>query len=228
MKIFILALSVLMSSFTFAATYIVNNGGGATGTGIADSLFRAFRGNTSVGDSLGGTNGGTSGGPGIVAFGVFDSAFNFSNATSTTLVSSFTNLSPGTTTAFSSAGPAGTRGLFSLSLPNVAITGNSTFVDKNMYLLVGNGSTFATSTEFLVLMNTRTFLASDDSIPTDTTISFTTSNSTLKFGGNASDIRTTGADSNVTAGYITAAPIPETSTSLLAVLGVFGLLRRRR
>ena len=224
-----LILSLALASVSFGAVYTINGGTGATATGIADSQLRAFRGGTSPGDALGGTNGGFSGGPGVVALGLFSSTFDFNTVTSASqLVSAFTNLSGSTTGAFSLTGAPGNRGVFSLALPNVNINNNTTFVNQNMYLFVGNGTTYANSTEFLVLMNSRLFQAVDDNAPTGVTVNFTSANSTLKFGTSVNDIRTTGSDSSVTPGFATAAPVPETSTSLLGAIGALALLRRRR
>jgi hypothetical protein len=211
-----------------AATYAFNNGSSSTANGIVDTNGLAFRSGTNAGDSItaAGTWGNwTSAGPGILAVGIF-STDAVSSFNKTQLISSFTNQF-GPTFTFG-AGPGGQRSTFGPSAQTVTITG-SPFAGSFMYLFAGNGTTFENSTQFLVLKHsTAKFLASDDLNPNTITYQFLTSNSTLLFGSSVVDVPTTNTDASTTAGWAMVAPIPETSTSLLAVLGVFGLLRRRR
>ena len=227
-KTLIFALNLVIAASSFGAVYTINGGTGSTATGITDSSSRAFRGASNVGDALGGTNGGLSGGPGVIAVGLFSSTFDFVNSTASQIRDGFTNLSTGSTSSFAAAGGPSARGQYSFGLPNVNVRNNSTFQDQPMYLLVGNGSSFLNSTEFLILRNSRNFLAVDDDVATGVTVSFTSGTSTLMFGTAASDVRTTGADTSITAGFRTAVPVPEASTSLLGAIGALALLRRRR
>jgi len=224
-KSLIWASLLALCSSSFAATYTINNGSTTTASGIGTSDGSIFRNSTTVGSALGGTNGGISAGPGVIGLGIF-STESLSGLTASQLVASFTQF--GSLGTFSAGGPTGARGVFSIGMPNVTIGGNATFENKNMFLFVGNGTTFANSTEFLVLKNTKTFVAGDDAVPTGVTVSFTTSNSTLLFGANAANIFTTSTDTSITPGWTTVAPVPEPSVALLGVLGLFGLIRRRR
>lgn len=221
----LLALIFLLEDVS-AALYTFNNGTADNAHGITDASGRAFRGETTEGQVFTGTstNGNwTSAGPGALAVGFF-STDNLSAMTSTQLLGAFTNLTSGAV-AFS-AGPGGVRSTFTLTPPDTIITG-SIYQNQSIYLFAGNGTTLENSTQFLILKHNRTFLASDDTPPLDI-ISFTPSNTTLLFGTNVSDVRTTNTDSSVTAGWAMAAPIPEPSTSLLGLIGAVVLLRRRR
>jgi hypothetical protein len=221
-----LAFSCLTLSVN-AASYIINNGSGATASGIVDSSGRAFRSATTVGDSFTGASGGTSAGPGVVAVGFFDSSTNFSTlTTASAFVSAFSNFGNITNT-FAAAGATGNRGVFSIALNNITVT-STTFAGKNMFLFAGNGTTLSNSTEFLVFRSTNTFNAADDSVPTATTYTFRPGLGTTLWGNTLTDVKTASTDGSVTAGWQMAAPVPETSTSLLGAIGALALLRRRR
>lgn len=210
-----------------AASYIVNNGSGATASGIVDSQGRAFRASTTVGDAFTGASGGTSAGPGIIAVGIFAESTNFSSLSSTNdFVSAFTNFG-NITNAFAAAGATGNRGVFSIALNNITVTGTP-FAGKNMFLFAGNGTTLANSTEFLVFRSNNTFNAADDATPTATTLTFRPALGTTLWGTTLTDVKTASTDGSVTAGWQMAAPVPETSTSLLGAIGALALLRRRR
>lgn len=224
-KSLIWASLLALTSSAFSATYTINNGSTTTANGIGTSDGSIFRNSTTPGTSLGGTNGGISAGPGVIGLGIF-STESLSGLTGTQLIAAFTQF--GNLGTFAAGGPTGARGTFSIGMPNVTVTGNTTFQNQNMFLFVGNGTTFANSTEFLVLKNTKTFAPGDDGIPTGVTVSFTAANSTLLFGANASNIFTTSTDASITPGWTTVAPVPEPSIALLGALGVFGLIRRRR
>jgi hypothetical protein len=208
-----------------AATYVFTSGTGVGAHGVTDASGRVFREGTTAGDTFTPTSGAwTSAGPGVVALGIF-STDSLSGLTQSQLVSAFTNqFSDG---SFGAA-LGGGRGFFGSDAVTTTITG-SPYAGKAMYLFAGNGSTFETSTQFLILKhNTSTFNIADDLEPSAITVTFTPTSSTLLFGTNVSDVRTTNTDSSVTAGWAMVAPIPETSTSLLGVLGGLLMLRRRR
>ena len=222
------AFVVISVANTFAASYIFNNGSSATANGVIDLSNNSFRSSTIAGASITGTGtygNWTSAGPGVIAVGVFNTDA-LASLQKSSLIAAFTNTFGSGTFG---AGPSGQRGTFSLSPAAVTIAG-SAYADKNMYFFAGNGSTFENSTEFLVLKSSTKWLATDDAIPTATTIQFLSSNSTVLFGTNVSDVRTTNTDSSITAGFKMAAPvaIPEPSAALLGAIGALGLLRRRR
>ena len=220
------AIFTLLAHVASAALYSFNNVSSLSVHGITDADGRAFRSGTTVGQELTatGTYGNwTSAGPGVVAFGFF-STDSLSGFTTTQLISAFTIFS---TTGTFGAGPSGQRGTFAVTTADIEVTG-SPFAGKNIYLFAGNGSTLATSTQFLVLKNSSQFLAADDDAPLAVTIQFLSSNSTLLLGTTASNVPTTNTDATVTPGWAMVAPIPETSTSLLGVLGGLVMLRRRR
>jgi hypothetical protein len=212
-----------------AATYAFNNGSSATANGITASNGNAFRSGTTVGQTLTATGtwgNWTSAGPGVIAVGRFNTD-SISSLTSSELIAAFTGQF-GTTYTFG-AGVTGQRGTFAPAAQTVAITGNTSLSGFNMYLFAGNGATFAESTQFLVLKhNTQQFLASDDSVPTAITVQFLRSNTTTLFGTDVANVPTTNSDASTTPGWAMAAPIPETSTSLLGAIGALALLRRRR
>jgi hypothetical protein len=221
-----LAITVITLSAN-AASYIINNGSGATASGIVDSEGRAFRSSTTVDQAFTGASGGTSAGPGIVSVGIFSESVNFSTfTTASDFVNAFTNFGNITNT-FAAAGATGNRGVYSVALNNITVASTS-FAGKNMYLFAGNGTTLANSTEFLVFRSNNTFNAADDSVPTATTYTFRPSLGTTLWGSELPDVKTASTDASTTAGWQMAAPVPETSTSLLGALGALALLRRRR
>lgn len=217
----------IMTFSANAASYIINNGSGATASGIVDSQGRAFRSGTTLDQAFTGASGGTSAGPGIVSVGIFSESVDFSTFTTTAdFVNAFTNFG-NVTNAFAAAGATGNRGVFSLSLTGVTVA-STPFAGKNMYLFAGNGTTLANSTEFLVFRSNNTFNAADDSVPTATTYTFRPALGTTLWGNQLTDVKTASTDGSVTAGWQMAPPVPETSTSLLGAIGALALLRRRR
>ena len=226
LKSAISALAVLMLGQAFAASYTFNNGSGANASGIMDTQGRTFRNGTAVGDAFTGANGGISAGAGVVAVGVF-STDDLSGVTSSAqLLSLFTNFGD-ITSPFASAGPSGARSVIALSSPQIAITGNASFANENMYLFVGNGTTLANSTEFLIVKSNLTFNPADDESSTAIDIAFRPETSTVLFGSVVGDVKTSNADATTTAGWQLAV-VPEPSAALLGLLGAVGLIRRRR
>ena len=213
-----------MSAFGATTIYTVTTGTTATSNGIANSAGLQFQ-NASVPATF------TSAGPGTVAIGYFsitDSAITAATSAST-LIDSFNNWNTSGTSTFNSPGPSQQRGVFSITAAarDLTVGTGTSFNLKNMYVFVGNGTSYANSTEFLVLKLSHTF-NSAESGPTAFSKTVSLATATLLFGSNDNDVRTTSADSSVTAGWNTAAPIPETSTSLLGAIGALALLRRRR
>lgn len=208
------------------AIYNVLNGSSATSNGIAPTgLLSDPTGTPVVGTFTGFFN---TTNPGVYTFGYFnitDTAITGA-ATLSTLVNAFVQFGTVTDTFNSGGAPTNQRGLFAHS-QTATVTGSS-FSGKNIYLLVGNGTTFGNSTEMLVLKNSALFTDAQDAVPTAQNITFSTSTSTLLFGVNLADVKTTGTDTSVTAGWGTAVPVPEASTSLLGAIGALALLRRRR
>lgn len=222
----LLIISAVSFGVSSAATYQFLNGSGATASGITDKDGLAFRSGTTVGQSFTGVDlnsNWTSAGPGVVAIGVF-STDTLSTLTQTQLISAFTNQFMVSTF---SAGPGGQRGTFSFNSNQTTIT-NSAFSNQFMYMFAGNGSTIANSTQFLVLKSNTKFQATDDAIPTVIPVSFLPSNTTLLFGTTVANVPTTNTDSSTNPGWAMAAPVPETSTTLLGALGALAMLRRRR
>jgi hypothetical protein len=213
----------LSSTVSSAATtiYTMTTGTTATSSGIANAAGLQFQ-NSSVPAF-------TSAGPGSVAFGYFnisDAALTAATSAST-LTSAFVNwnTSVQSTSTFNAPGPTQQRGVFSITAAARDIT-TAGFDAKNMYVFAGNGTTFANSDQFLILKTSFTFSAADSG-PTPFSKTITTGNSSVLFGTQVLDVRTTATDSSATAGWNTAA-VPEASTALLGAIGALGLLRRRR
>jgi MYXO-CTERM domain-containing protein len=227
MKTNILSLFCAVATCTSlsAATYVYNNGSSSSANGITDSLGKAFRSGTTVGQAMtaSGTYGNwTSAGPGVLNVGFFTTD-NLSVLSKTALVAAFTPFGAAGTFG---AGPSGQRGTFSLSPAAVTIT-DSVFSGKNMYFFAGNGSSFDNSTDFLVLKSSTLWANANDAVPTATTIGFAPGNTTLLLGTSVANVPTTNTDSTTTAGWQMVV-VPEPSAALLGALGALGLLRRRR
>lgn len=225
-KLIIMVVASIAMGHSYGAVYNVTNGSTATSNGIASS-------GGLVSDPSGAAKSGTFTGyfnptnPGVYGFGYFSiTDTQITQALSlNTITGAFTLF--GITDTFNTGGaPTNQRGLFAHS-QSATVTGTG-YSGKNIYLLVGNGTSFATSTELLVLKNSSTFTDAQDAVPTAQNINFNTTTSTLLFGVNLADVKTTGADTSVTPGWGTAIAVPEPSAALLGALGALGLLRRRR
>ena len=224
-KLSVLAIFALNFSSGFGAVYNVTTGTVASSNGIAPSGLVSNIGATAVSGTFNGYQSPAS--TGIVAFGIFSSLSDsqITNAVSLdSLVSSFIQF--GASGGFNAAGAFGSKGVFTRNTSATVL--GSSFSNKNIYALAGNGSTFANSTELLVLKSASLFTDAQDDIPTAQTVTLTTGTATLLFGVNLADVRTTTADASVTPGWGTAKVIPEPSAALLGAVGVLGLLRRRR
>jgi len=227
MTLRILALSVIGLITSSGAVYNVTTGTLATSNGIAPTrgLFPDSSAAPLTGTFTGYQSPGTSG---IVAFGVFSSLTD-SQITGLGMNNFFTLSSAfvqfGASGAFNTAGPTGSKGVFSRNTSGTVA--GSAFSNKNIYAFVGNGTTFANSTELLVLKSASLFTDAQDAIPTAQVVTLSSGTTTLLFGRNLADVRTTTTDASVTAGWGTAGA-PEPSTALLSAIGALGLLRRRR
>lgn len=219
------------TSVSFGALYTVNNGTGNTASGFITSGGGTFRSASAppttnvpaaVGDAFS-TGGGIWAGPGVVAFGYFTTDV-LAGLTKTQLVSSFVQF--GNAGAFALNGTTGNRSVYS-SPQNVTVLG-STFDTKSIYVFAGNGTSFNDSTEFSVAKSAFTFNSSDDSATAPISLVVRPANSTVLFGTLAANVQTANTDASTTPGWTMAAPVPEPSVALLGVLGVLGLLRRRR
>ncbi|MBN8458707.1 MAG: hypothetical protein J0M04_12805 [Verrucomicrobia bacterium] len=217
------------ASLSFAASYTLNAGTGATASGIQTQDGWTFRsGTTNVPAAIGNTyatGGGIWGGAGTVAFGIFSTEDFSSFTTANNFIAAFTAYGP--TNAFAQNGTTGNRSIFSLAGTNITIAGTG-FAGKSMYLFAGNGSTFADSTQFLVVKSTFTFNASDDNVATPIVQTVRPSNSSVLYGSVVNNVQTANTDTSPTQGWQMAPLVPETSTALLGALGALGLLRRRR
>lgn len=227
MRLSLLAVVAVMTASASAASYFFNNGSGSTASGITDSLGGTFQNGTTPGAAFA-TGGGISAGPGVVGVGIF-STDNLVGLNAAALISDFTRISDGAS-PFASAGPVGSRGVFSCFASNVTISG-SVFENRDMYLFAGNGTTYANSTQFLVVKLATQFLGSDDDIVTVTTEIFRpsggTAATTLLVGTNVANIQTANTDASTTPGWAMVT-VPESSTALLGAFGALALLRRRR
>lgn len=238
-KIGILAVSAILASTGFGAVYNVTTGTLSTSNGIAPTGLSE---NNPSGTALAGTFSGYQAPTtaGIVAYGVFgtfagpgntglfsslsDSAI--SAASPATLVSAFQQF--GVAGTFNVAGPSASKGVFTRNT-STTVTG-SVFSGLNIYAFVGSGSTFANSAtngELLVLKSATLFTNAQDAIPTAQIVTLSTATTTLLYGVNLADVRTTGTDASVTLGWGTVG-VPEPSAALLGAIGALGLLRRRR
>ena len=226
----ILALSVVGLATSYCAVYNVTTGTLATSNGIASSggLVSNPSASPATGTFTGYQAPGTAG---IVAFGIFSSlsdaqitgAADFANGLSI-LSNAFVQF--GAAGTFNTAGPTGSKGVFSRNTSSLVV--GSPFSTKNIYAFVGNGTSFSNSTELLVLKSASTFTDGQDAIPTAQLVTLSYANTSLLFGRQLADVKTTTTDSSVTLGWGTAVAVPEPSAALLGALGALGLLRRRR
>jgi len=227
MKIKLVSLFALLSTFSsFGALYSVSNsvGNGSVGITSADGLPGA----ATVTRGFQTTEA-------RIAFGVFNisDALIQASTDATDLYSSFVQF--GTNERSFTATTGGANGVATpTSDSNIAVTGNATFINKNIYLFVSNVSSLASitdSSEVLVLRLNRTFLAADDAFLGTQALTYDNTSATLLVGGYDNfQFKTRTADTSTGAGWNTVAlvPIPETSTSLLGAIGALALLRRRR
>lgn len=227
-KLGILGVSLVCMTSGFGAVYNVTTGTATTSNGIAPTGLVSNIGAAAASGTFAGYQ--SPGLAGVVAYGIF-SSLSDSAITDVgnlgTLVSNFVQF--GASGTFNAAGAFGSMGVFTRNTSGVVL--GSAFSGKNIYAFAGNGSTFANSTELLVLKSVSLFTDAQDDIPTAQTVTLAAGpNTTLLFGVNLANVKSTTADASVTPGWGTATVklVPEPSTALLGVFGLLGLLRRRR
>ncbi len=223
-SIILTAVAVLgAASMSSAALYTFKNAGtDATTYGVTDMTGVALTGNAPVGYARG-----------IIQLGTF----NLDDATlaisdQTAIVGAFSGF--GSVSNFSNRqAPASLTGQFNITTANVPITGNATFENKPMYAMIANADTFNNATEFLIWNLGRAFQGADDGSPTGVPLG--TVDATygaapkLVLGGfDNFQIGTDGNDPTPTPSFNTVVPVPEASSALLGLLGLAGLIRRRR
>ena len=220
-KLATLIVTALAAASGYGAVYNVTTGTGATSSGIAPTGRISNPAAAPIAGAFTGLQG-----AGIVAYGIFTStdAELTAAASLTSLVNAFTIF--GASGTFNTAGPTGTQGVFAR---NTSATVNGTAFDgKNIYAFVGNGTTFANSTELAIIKSQTMFAAAQDLSPSAATVTLTMATTSLIWGVNLENVKTTTADASVTPAWGMAMAVPETSTALLGALGALGLLRRRR
>jgi len=205
-----------------AALYTLNNGSGASATGIQTMAGSTFRSGTTAGTPFA-AGGGVSAGGGVVAFGTFDNE-NFSGITSASqLLALFDQF--GGTVDFNVAGPTGARSIFSSA--QIETVAGSTLSGDEIFVVIGNGSTVVTSTAVMVLKTNFIFDEAQDNNPLPNVLSINTTNTQPVFQGLVvSNVQTTDNDLSTTPGWMIW--VPEPSSTLLGLLGAASLLRRRR
>jgi MYXO-CTERM domain-containing protein len=153
--------------------------------------------------------------------GIFGAGVNFTTMTATQVLGLFTSLD-----ATPVALNANFDGLFSgADLPNLAYPG--AFAGQNAFILVGNNSTLANST-LIAVYNTATLFPTPDGVGNAAATLSATTPSSWVYGIQ----RTVTTQPSLTNAAFTTGiemtSVPEPTAALLGVLGVFGLVRRRR
>ncbi len=224
-KLFLLinSVSLLLLGFAESAVVSVTNNNGDSTIGITEldglpstaTVVRGF--NTTEA---------------FMSFGYFSIPdASITNATNpVTLYSSLITL--GTNERNFTAGTVGANGFAASAMQSAVTIAGTQFEGKNIYVFVANvanSSALTSASQVFVMKLNQTFLASWDSVANNT-VTFGAADGTILLGGyNNYSFKTRNADTTTGPAFnTTTLVIPETSTSLLAVLGVFGLLRRRR
>lgn len=227
----LMALAATLVSSASGALYTMTTGASATANGIVNADGVGFQNSASASFA----------GPGTVSFGTFVGIADseIASASTATLVAAFRLFGVGG--VFTAPALSANRSTFSRAESmdvDMQMPQYHDFNGATMYLFAGNaanatsGNTraltltaLANSSQWLVLKTPFLFNSANDAISTPTTLTITTANTTLLAGKAVADVRTTGTDASVTAGW---AMVPETSTVLLGALGALSLLRRRR
>ena len=115
-------------------------------------------------------------------------------------------------------------GVFNLSGLGGTISDGSPFIGETVYIVIGNGPDLSSSSQFAV-WNSGNMFAKTEDIPT-TSVGVTPSNqSQLVFGSIGGSATTGGTEFD---NSLVLSSIPEPSVTILGLLGMLGLLRRRR
>jgi hypothetical protein len=113
---------------------------------------------------------------------------------------------------------------------SAAINSGSSFIGKGIYTLIGNAATLAASTELLIAKHPGVFAQDAPLFSAVATLDQSSGNGTVLWGNSAGGALDVGGGSSL-ASYRTVgvAAIPEPSRAMLAAMGLFaGLVRRRR
>lgn len=113
-----------------------------------------------------------------------------------------------------------------------AINIGSQFIGKSIYTLIGNAATLGTSTELLIAKHSSSFAADAPTYSANAYLDVSTASGTVLWGSvNKFTTDLSGFGGSVTAPNFStlAAVVPEPSRAMLAAMGLFaGLVRRRR
>lgn len=113
---------------------------------------------------------------------------------------------------------------------SAAINTGSSFIGKGIYTLIGNASTLAASTQLLIAKHTGAFAQDAPLFSAVATLDQSSGNGTVLWGNSAGGALDVGGGSSLST-YRTLAvgAVPEPSRAMLAAMGLFaGLVRRRR
>lgn len=158
-------------------------------------------------------------GTGFFSAGIFSEAPTVEN-----ISSAFTPLSVGGTAQFLPFSATNNFDGFAQGVVNGGRqAAGSPFVGQPIFVVYGNGSDVASSNQFAVLATGSQFDA-DDSTVTESNISFQATLASAVVGVSGGNIPL-GTQTRPT---IQLVAVPEPSTALLGMIGIVGLLRRRR
>lgn len=191
-----------------AATYTVQN----SGTPADDPRFADSNGNLFIGST------------GAATFGYFVNDAAVTGAVdAATLFDSDWEEFGSNEDVFNATDPVVGDGLFSIQGTSL----DTSFNNKNIYLVVGNNSTLSLADEFFIFKFTETFQSVETS--GTPTVDFTNSTSGTVLVGNPGPLVDTGFFTDVpTFRTESIAAVPEPSSTALLGLGTVGFLLRRR
>jgi MYXO-CTERM domain-containing protein len=153
--------------------------------------------------------------------GVFGGGVNFSEMTASQVLGFFTSLDNS-----SVALNANFDGLFSAQdLPNVAYSG--AFAGVNAYIVVGNNTNLFDST-VIAVYNTSTLFPTPDAVGNAAATLSATTPANWVYGIQRAVTTQPSLNGAAFTSGIQMTSVPEPSTALLGLLGVAGLIRRRR
>lgn len=112
---------------------------------------------------------------------------------------------------------------------SAAINAGSGFIGKGIYTLIGNAPTLAASTELLIAKHSGVFAQDAPLFSATASLDQTVGNGTVLWGNSAGAAIDIGGGLNPSYRTVGVAAIPEPSRAMLAAMGLFaGLVRRRR